>query len=153
MRKVTLYTLNKEEVLVTSDYINFCGNIGRQIHVRGSDEFIVDAPVEVKQVPVERYVNLQGRSEKECLVAFDPEIRKLLGINEKALKEELRQLSEEYQKSLRNISKLNTDNLKLEQENSRLYSHYKGLDNFFTFVSNMSFWQRLVFLFTGVVKG
>lgn len=153
MSQVALYTLKKEEVLVTSDYINFCGNVDRPIHVRGSDECIVDAPVEVKQVPVERYVNLQGRSEKECLVAFDPEIRKLLGINEKALKEELRQLSEEYQKSLRNISKLNTDNLKLEQENSRLCSHYKGLDNFFTFVPNMSFWQRLVFLFTGVVKG
>ena len=71
MRKVKLYTLKKEEVLVTSDYINFCGNVDRPIHVRGSDEFIVDAPVEVKQVPVERCVNLQGRAEKECLVAFD----------------------------------------------------------------------------------
>lgn len=153
MKQIKLYTLKEDVVTVTNDYINLYNYQEQPIRIRGSDEFVVDTPNQVTQVAVERYVEFGKNKKEEHLVAFDPEIRKLLGINEKALKEELRQLSEEYQKSLKDRSKLNTDNLKLEQENSRLCSYYKGLDHFFIFVSNMSFWQRLVFLFTGVIKG
>lgn len=146
MRQVALYTLKKEEVLVTSDYINFCSNIERPFHIRGSDEFIMDSPVEVKQVPVERYVNLQGRSEKEYLVAFDPEIRKLLGINEKALKEEL------YEVKQRNENTLKTNKGLVEYKNQLLKENEDLVNKLYAY-SLLTFWQRLVFLFTGVIKG
>lgn len=146
MRKVTLYTLKKEEVLVTSDYINFYGNITRPVHIRGSDEFIMDAPVDVKQVPVERYVNLQGGSEKECLVAFDPDIRKLLGINEKQVKEELQEVKRQNENALKT-------NRGLVEYKNQLLKENEDLVNKLYVYSLLTFWQRLVFLFTGVIKG
>ena len=42
MRQVKLYTLKEDTVLVTGDHINFHNYPDRPIHVRGSDEFIVD---------------------------------------------------------------------------------------------------------------
>ena len=87
MREVKLYTLKEDVVVVTGDHINFHNYPNRPIHVRGSDEFIIDAPTQIKQAGVERYVEFgRNAQEKEHLVAFDPEIRKLLGINEKQLK-------------------------------------------------------------------
>ena len=91
MRQVKIYTLKEGVVVVTGDHtffhINFHNYPDRPIHVRGSDEFIIDAPTQIKQAGVERYVEFgRNAQEKEHLVAFDPEIRKLLGINEKQLK-------------------------------------------------------------------
>ena len=147
MRQVTLYTLKKEEVLVTSDYINFCGNVDRPIHVRGSDEFIVDAPVEVKQVPVEWYINYKPvNGVGDYLVAFDPEIRKLLGINEKALKEELQEVKRQ------NESALKTNKGLVEYKNKLLNENEELVNKLYAY-SLLTFWQRLVFLVTGVVKG
>ena len=96
MRQVKLYTLKEDVVAVVSDHINFHNYPDRPIHVRGSDEFIIDAPIQIKQAAVERYVEFgRNAQEKEYLVAFDPEIRKLLGINEQKLKDELTLLKNE----------------------------------------------------------
>ena len=50
--------------MVTGDRINFHNSPDRPIHIRGSDEFIVDAPIQIKQVGVERYVEF-GRNAQE----------------------------------------------------------------------------------------
>ena len=42
MRQVKLYTLKEDVVAVVSDHINFHNYPDRPIHVRGSDEFIID---------------------------------------------------------------------------------------------------------------
>ena len=66
----------------------------KPIRIRGSDEVIIDTPVEVKQLQIERYVEYSlDFNDKECLVAFDPEIRKLLGINEQKVKDGLELIS------------------------------------------------------------
>ena len=143
MRQVKLYTLKEDVVVVTGDHINFHHYSDRPIHVRGSDEFIIDASVKIKQVGVERYVEFgRNAQEKEHLVAFDPEIRKLLGINEQKLKDELNQMKRLHDgviKTNETLVKFKNDLLK---ENEDLVEKL----NAYSFIT---FWQRLLFLFTG----
>ena len=143
MRQVKLYTLKEDTVLVTGDHINFHNYSDRLIHVRGSDEFIIDAPFTIKQVGVERYVEF-GRNiqEKEHLVAFDPEIRKLLGINEQKLKDEITQMKRLHDGTIKTNETLVKFKNDLLKENEELVDK---LDAY----SFITFWQRLLFLFTG----
>ena len=48
MRKVTLYTLNSQDVMVSGDHISFCTSYEMPVHVRYSDEFIINTPIEVR---------------------------------------------------------------------------------------------------------
>ncbi len=145
MRQVKLYTLKEDTVLVTDDHINFHNYPYRPIHVRGSDEFIVDAPIQIKQAGVERYVEFgRNTQEKEHLVAFDPEIRKLLGINEQKLKDELNQVKRLHDGAVKTNETLVKYKNNLLKENEDLV----GKLNAYSFIT---FWQRLLFLFTGKV--
>ena len=143
MRQVKLYTLKEDVVVVVSDHINFHNYPDRPIRVRGSDEFIVDAPIQIKQVGVERYVEFgRNTQEKEHLVAFDPEIRKLLGINEQKLKDELVQMKRLHDGAIKTNETLVKYKNDLLKENEDLVEKL----NAYSFIT---FWQRLVFLFTG----
>ena len=143
MRQVKLYTLKEEVVVVVGDHINFHNYPDRPIHVRGSDEFIIDTSIQVKQVGVERYVEFgRNTQEKEHLVAFDPEIRKLLGINEQKLKDELVQMKRLHDGAIKTNETLVKFKNDLLKENEELH------DKIGTYLT-LTFWQRLVFLFTG----
>ena len=143
MRQIKLYTLKEDVVVVVSDHINFHNYPDRPIHVRGSDEFIVDAPIQIKQVGVERYVEFgRNTQEKEYLVAFDPEIRKLLGINEQKLKDELVQMKRLHDGAIKTNETLVKYKNDLLKENEDLVEKL----NTYSFIT---FWQRLLFLFTG----
>ena len=143
MRQVKLYTLKEDVVVVVSDHINFHNYPDRPIRVRGSDEFIVDAPIQIKQVGVERYVEFgRNTQEKEHLVAFDPEIRKLLGINEQKLKDELVQMKRLHDGAIKTNETLVKYKNDLLKENEDLVEKL----NAYSFIT---FWQRLLFLFTG----
>lgn len=146
MRQVKLYTLKEDTVVVTGDHINFHNYPDRPIHVRGSDEFIVDASIQIKQVGVERYVEFgRNTQEKEHLVAFDPEIRKLLGINEQKLKDELVQMKRLHDGAIKTNETLVKYKNDLLKENGDLVEKL----NTYSFIT---FWQRLLFLFTGKVN-
>ncbi len=143
MRQVKLYTLKEDTVLVTDDHINFHNYPDRPICVRGSDEFIIDATINIKQVGVERYVEFgRNAQEKEHLVAFDPEIRKLLGINEQKLKDELNQVKRLHDGAVKTNETLVKYKNDLLKENEDLVEKI----NTYSFIK---FWQRLLFLFTG----
>ena len=142
MRQVKLYTLKEDTVVVTDDHINFHNYPDRPIRVRGSDEFIVDAPIQIKQVGVERYVEFGKNKKEEHLVAFDPEIRKLLGINEQKLKDELNQVKRLHDGAIKTNETLVKYKNDLLKENEDLVEKL----NAYSFIT---FWQRLVFLFTG----
>jgi len=143
MRQVKLYTLKEDTVVVTGDHINFYNYPYRPIRVRGSDEFIIDAPINIKQVGIERYVEFgRNAQEKEHLVAFDPEIRKLLGINEQKLKDELNQIKRLHDGAIKTNETLVKYKNDLLKENEELV---EKLDAY----SFITFWQRLLFLFTG----
>ena len=143
MRQVKLYTLKEDVVVVTGDYINFHNYPDRPIHVRGSDEFIIDTPVHIKQAGVERYVEFgRNTQEKEHLVAFDPDIRKLLGINEQKLKDEIVQMKRLHDGAIKTNETLVKFKNDLLKENEDLIEKLSA----YLFVT---FWQRLLFLFTG----
>lgn len=156
MREVDLYTLKKEKILVTSDYISIAQYSDKPIHIRGSGDFVINAPVEVQNIPVEYYKTRKDIGKRACkavatetvsshLVAFDPKIRELLGINEKQLKEELSQLKRLHDSALKTNEGLVKYKNDLLQENEQLVS------KLFTYTT-LSFWKRLVFLFTGKVN-
>lgn len=150
MREVDLYTLKKEKVLVTSDYISIAQYSDKPVHIRGSDDFVINAPVEVQNIPIEYYQTRKdfGKSTKTVssqLVAFDPKIRGLLGINEKKLKEEISQLKRLHDSALKTNESLVKYKNDLLQENEQLVS------KLFTYTT-LSFWKRLVFLFTGKIN-
>ena len=143
MRQVKLYTLKEEVVVVNGDHINFHNYPYRPIHVRGSDEFIIDTSIQIKQAAVERYVEFgRNTQEKEHLVAFDPEIRKLLGINEQKLKDELNQVKRLHDGAIKTNETLVKYKNDLLKENEDLVEKL----NAYSFIT---FWQRLLFLFTG----
>ena len=147
MRQVKLYTLKEDVVVVVSDHINFHNYPDRPIHVRGSDEFIVDAPIQIKQAAVERYVEFgRNTQEKEHLVAFDPEIRKLLGINEQKFKDELNQMKRLHDGAIK------TNETLVKYKNDLLKENEELNDKIGTYLT-LTFWQRLVFLFTGKLGG
>lgn len=152
MRQVKLYTLKEQVVTVSGDYLNICKHIEQPVHIRGSDEFIVDAPAEVKQVPVERYIEQDKHGYNEYIVAFDPKVRKLLHINEDELKTQLRLAHTTNEGLVEYKNQLLDENKDLIEKNSRLCSYYEGLDDLRLFICNMNFFKRLVFLFTGKIK-
>lgn len=146
MRQVKIYTLKEEVVVVTCDHINFHNYQDRLIHVRGSDEFIIDAPIHIKQAGVERYVEFgRNTQEKEHLVAFDPEIRKLLGINEQKLKDELNQVKRLHDGAIK------TNETLVKYKNDLLKENEDLVDKLNVYLF-LTFWQRLLFLFTGRVN-
>lgn len=157
MREVDLYTLKKEKVLVTSDYISVATHTDQDIHIRGSDEFVVNAPVEVQRLPVEYYQIRKDfgkpyETVSAHLVAFYPKIRELLGINEQKLKEELRQLKQLHNDALKSNETLVRYKNDLLQESSDLANKNSILVNKLSTYTAMSFWKRLVFLFTDKVN-
>ena len=152
MRQVKLYTLKEQVVTVSGDYLNICNRVDRPVHIRGSDEFIIDAPAEVKQVPVERYIEQDKNGYNEYIVAFDPEVRKLLHINEDELKTQLRLVNKTNESLVKYKNQLLEENKELIEENSRLCSYYEGLDNLRLFICNMNFFNRLIFLITGNIS-
>ena len=79
---------------------------------------------------------------KEHLVAFDPEIRKLLGINEQKLKDELNQMKRLHDGAIKTNETLVKYKNNLLKENEELVEKI----NAYSFIT---FWQRLLFLFTG----
>ena len=146
MRQVKLYTLKEDVVVVVSDHINFHNYPDRPIRVRGSDEFIIDAPINIKQVGVERYVEFgRNAQEKEHLVAFEPEIRKLLGINEQKLKDELNQMKRLHDGAIK------TNETLVKYKNDLLKENEDLVDKLNVYLF-LTFWQRLLFLFTGRVN-
>ena len=146
MRQVKLYTLKEDVVVVSADHINFHNYPDRPIRVRGSDEFIIDAPISIKQVGVERYVEFgRNTQEKEHLVAFDPEIRKLLGINEQKLKDELNQVKRLHDGAIK------TNETLVKYKNDLLKENEDLVDKLNVYLF-LTFWQRLLFLFTGKIN-
>lgn len=149
MKQLKLYTLKEETVIVAShqERINIHSWSDKPIRIRGSDEVIIDAPVEVTQLQIERYVEYnRDFNDKEHLIAFDPEIRKLLGINEKKVKDELEQMKRLHGGAIKTNETLVKYKNDLLKENEELH------DKIGTYLT-LTFWQRLVFLFTGKLGG
>ena len=140
MKQVKLYSLKEDIVTVSGDYIPYMSHNNKPSYISDSNEFVFNVPIDVQHIKIEKVVN----DGEEYLVAFDPKIRKLLGINEKQLKDELSEVKKQRDLFERHNAGLKKGNIELFH---RLEVQYNQLCMFTT----MSFWKRLVFLFTGKV--
>ena len=140
MKKVKLYTLKVEDVVVSGDFVEISSfNRDELIKIRNSDEFVLpSAKVQYTKLPIEKYYNHCSISgiDNEYLVAFNPEIKDILQIKEKDLEREMREIKRGNENSLKSLNEIH---------------HSKELDylNKITSFKNMSFWDRLKFLFLG----
>lgn len=140
MKRVKLYTLNVEDVVVSGDFVEVL-NFNRDgiIKISNSDEFVLpSAKVQYTKIPIEKYYNHCGISgiDNEYLVAFDTEIKDILQIKEKDLEREVREIKRENENSLKRLNEIH---------HSKELDYLKKITSF----KNMSFWDRLKFLFLG----
>ena len=140
MKRVKLYTLNVEDVVVSGDFVEVSSfNRDEVIKIRNSDEFVLpNAKVQYSKIPIEKYYNHCGIRgiDKEYLVAFDPEIKNILQIKEKDLEREIREIKRENENSLKSLNEIH---------HSKELDYQKKIASF----KNMSFWNRIKFLFLG----
>ena len=140
MKRVKLYTLNVEDVVVTGDFVEVSSfNRDEVVKIRNSDEFVLpSAKVQYSKIPIEKYYNhcCNRGIDSEYLVAFDPEIKKILQTKEKDLEIEIREIKRENENSLKRLNEIHHSK---ELEYTREITSFK----------NMSLWDRLKFLFLG----
>ena len=140
MKRVKLYTLNVEDVVVSGDFVEVSSfSRDEVIKIRNSDEFVLpSAKVQYSKIPIEKYYNNCGIRgiDKEYLVAFDHEIKKILQTKEKDLEREIREIKRENENNLKRLNEIH-NNIHLGQ--IREITSFKS----------MSFWDRLKFLFLG----
>lgn len=139
MKRVKLYTLNVEDVVVSGDFVEVLNfNRDEVIKIRNSDEFVLpSAKVQYTKIPIEKYYNHCGISgiDNEYLVAFEPEIKNILQIKEKDLELEVARLKKEVEMSTEMLISAERESL----------SRYESVIR----IVAMSFWDRLKFLFLG----
>lgn len=140
MKRVKLYTLKVEDVVVSGDFVEVSSlNRDEIIKIRNSDEFVLpSAKVQYSKIPIEKYYNHCGIRgiDKEYLVAFDPEIKNILQIKEKDLEIEIHEIKRKNENSLKALNEIHHSK---ELEYARRITSFKS----------MSFWDRLKFLFLG----
>ena len=138
MKRVKLYTLKVEDVVVSGDFVEVSSfNRDEVIKIRNSDEFVLpSAKVQYTKLPIEKYYNHCGISgiDNEYLVAFNPEIKNILQIKEKDIEREIREIKRENENSLKSLNEIH-------------HSKEIGYTREITSFKNMSFLDRLKFLF------
>ena len=139
MKRVKLYTLKVEDVLVSGDFVEVSSFNGDEvIKIRNSDEFVLpNAKVQYSEIPIEKYYNHCGIRgiDKEYLVAFDPEIKNILQIKEKDLVLEVARLKKDNRMLTEMVISAERESLSMYEDVLR--------------IATMSLWNRLKFLFLG----
>lgn len=151
MNKVTLYQTTSTEHLTSSDYIQLM-SVDNVTRIRGSDEFIPKQEVKHINIPIQKYVFSQkdwkGNVEERIVyAAFDDELLELIQCERSKLEGLNKDVSEMLEHNVKLVSKsesLKCENLRLEDRCLKLKTENDK-------VRNMSFWERLVFLFKGTV--
>lgn len=140
MKRVKLYTLKVEDITVSGDFVELSRyNRDEVVKIRNSDEFVLPSvKVQYSKIPIEKYYNHCGISgiDNEYLVAFDPDIKEILQIKEKDLEREIREIKHNNENSLKYLNDIH---------HSKELDYQKKITSF----KNMSFWDRLKFLFLG----
>ena len=151
MNKVTLYQATKTEHLTCSNHIQLM-SFDNVTHIRGSDEFIPKQEVKHINIPIQKYVFSQkdwkgNVEERTVYAAFDDQLLELIQCERSKLESLNKDVSEMLEHNVKLVSKsesLKCENLRLEDRCLKLKTENDK-------VRNMSFWERLVFLFNGTV--
>ena len=132
--------ISDEYGVVSGDFVGVSSfNRDEVIKIRNSDEFVLpSAKVQYSEIPIEKYYNHCGIRgiDNEYSVSFDPEIKNILQTKEKDLEREICEIKRENENILKALNEIHY---------SKELEYTRGIASF----KNMSFWDRLKFLFLG----
>lgn len=124
MKQVTLYSATKQHVMsYDMQSVQQCHypNMMDILPVRNSDVLLDKQEVEIKHLPVERFCWSNG---KEIFVAFDEELREIIGCSQEKFKRDVQEATD------RRVKPLERDLLMVKDELKTLH--------------NLSVWDSLV---------
>lgn len=140
MKEVTLYTIKEEKKIVVGDYleVEYASRLNKPSNIRSSNEFTISPKLDRESLPIEKFISNNGISEKVSYVCFSKELREIVNIK-----------LEDYQMlSCRNIQL--EESLKAQEVYTETLKKEKsGMMDKINRLENMSFLQRLKFLFLG----
>lgn len=148
MKEVTLYTVVKEKRVVAQDYTGLYErrydsvpiyNLGVDIPTR---EYIT-----IQQIPVEHRVFYRRGNKQEYYIAMTEDVREVFGLELKVLND-YKILCRDQEERLNGALKTNETLVKYKND---LLDEVENLTSEVYSIKLMSFWQRLKFLFTGVI--
>ena len=148
MKEVTLYTVVKEKRVITQDHVDFYErrydsvpvyNLGGDTPTR---EYIT-----TQQIPVEHRVFCRRGNKQEYYIAMTEDVREVFGLELKLLND-YKTLCSLQEERLNGALKTNESLVKYKND---LLNEIEILTQQVTKPYTLTFWQRLKFLFTGVI--
>lgn len=148
MKEVTLYTVVKEKRVVAQDHIDFYErrydsvpvyNLGGDTPTRES--------ITTQQIPIEHRVFYKRGNKEEYYIAMTDDVREVFGLELKVLND-YKALCKDQEYRLNGALKTNESLVKYKND---LLDEIENLTTEVYSIKLMSFWQRLKFLFTGVI--
>lgn len=147
MKEVTLYTVVKEKRVVAQNHIDFyqCQYDSTPIYNLGGTP--TKESITIQQIPVEHRVFYRIGNKQEYYIAMTEDVREVFGLELKVLND-YKTLCELQESSIKNfhkvidslIKELQLQKLLIEKSEQKVKKY-----------EQLSFWQRLKFLFTGVI--
>lgn len=150
MKEVTLYTVVKEKRVVVQDHVPFYerryGSV--PVYNLGGDTPIKES-ITIQQIPVEHRVFYRRGNKQEYYIAMTEDVREVFGLELKVLND-YKILCRDQEERLNGALKTNESLVKYKND---LLDEIEALTEQIcrphTFT--LTFWQRLKFLFTGVL--
>lgn len=148
MKEVTLYTVVKEKRVVAQDHIDFYEqrydsvpvyNLGGDTPTRES--------ITRQQIPVEHRVFYRRGNKQEYYIAMTEDVREVFGLELKVLND-YKTLCRDQEERLHGALKTNETLVKYKND---LLDDVEKLTQKVNKPNTLTFWQRLKFLFTGVI--
>lgn len=147
MKEVTLYTVVKEKRVVAQDHIDFYERMDSVPVYNLCGYSPAKESITIQRIPVEHRVFYRRDDKHEYYIAMTEDVREVFGLELKLLNDykELCRLQEER---LKGALKTNETIVKYKND---LIDEVEELTTEILAIKTMSFWQRLKFLFTGVI--
>lgn len=148
MKEVTLYTVVKEKRIVTQDHIDFYERRYDSVPVYnlGGDTPIKES-ITIQRIPVEHRVFYRRGTKEEYYITMTEDVREVFGLELKVLND-YKTLCSLQEGSINKLNKLK-ESLEKELQLQKLLTEKS--QSRVTQYENLTFWQRLKFLFTGVI--
>lgn len=148
MKEVTLYTVVKEKRLVAQDHLDFYERRydSVPIYSLGGGEPVKES-ISVNKVPVEHRVLYRRGNKEEYYIAMTEDVREVFGLELKVLNY-YKTLCRDQEERLNGALKTNESLVKYKND---LLDEIEALTEQICRPHTLTFWQRLKFLFTGVI--
>lgn len=142
MKKVKVYTLKEDDLLITNDSISFYSGENLRPVLSTSPTEFYDSSVSITQSPIKRVI-IDG---KDYYYSFDPKLEKVMKAYYGVYDLESDKILAEEKLTVKNIEVIDLIREKCDLRLELLDTYY-NLENY----QSMSIWERILFLFTGRV--